>query len=74
MDKKRARRLSDLWASGGMHADLERTLSFPSYYGHNFDALRDCVEEEFVVPENGGVVVVFRRFDELQRAGLSGTS
>jgi len=30
------------WTSGGMHADFERTLSFPSCYGSNLNALWDC--------------------------------
>lgn len=34
---------------------------------HNLDALHDCLGEEFVVPESGGVVVAFRRFDEFMR-------
>lgn len=51
------------WASGGMRADLERTLGLPSYSGHNLEALHDCLEEEFLAPETGGAVVVFSRFD-----------
>jgi hypothetical protein len=55
------------WASGGMHADLQRTLRFPSFYGHNLDALHDCLEGDFVVPERGGAVVGFNRFDAFMK-------
>ena len=27
------------------HADLAQGLSFPDYYGHNLDALHDCLTE-----------------------------
>ena len=27
------------------HADLAKALSFPSYYGHNLDALHDCLTD-----------------------------
>jgi len=50
------------WISGGMHADFERTLNFPSCYGHNLDALHDCLED-LSVPEKGGTVIVLNRFD-----------
>ncbi len=54
------------WVSGGMHADFERTLSFPSYYGSNFDAFHDCLED-LSVPEKGGTVVVLNRFDAFHK-------
>jgi len=50
------------WTPGGMHADFARTLSFPSYYGSNLDALHDCLED-LSVPERGGTVIVLNRFD-----------
>lgn len=49
------------WASGGMHTDFQKTLSFPSYYGSNLDALHDCLED-LAVPERGGTVMVLHRF------------
>lgn len=27
------------------HADLARALDFPAYYGHNLDALHDCLTD-----------------------------
>ena len=41
------------------HTDLHRTfanaLDFPAYYGHNLDALHDCLTEQ---AESVGVIVV----------------
>ena len=54
------------WTPGGMHADLQRTLCFPSYYGHNLDALHDCLED-LSVPERGGTVIVLNRFDSFNK-------
>jgi hypothetical protein len=54
------------WTSGGMHADFERTLSFPSYYGSNLDALWDCLQD-LSVPQRGGTLVVLNRFDAFQK-------
>ena len=55
------------WASGGMHADFQRTLSFPSYYGSNLDALDDCLED-LSVPERGGTVMVLNRLDAFRES------
>jgi len=34
------------WESpAAMHSDLARILDFPSYYGHNLDALNDCLRD-----------------------------
>jgi len=49
-----------------MHADFERTLGFPSYYGSNLDAFHDCVED-LPVPESGGTVMVLNRFDAFHK-------
>ncbi|SRR6266699_131803 len=51
------------WTHGGMHADVERSLNFPSFYGHNLDALNDCLQEDLSVPQIGGTAVVLKRFD-----------
>jgi hypothetical protein len=51
------------WTHGGMHADFQRSFSFPSCYGHNLDALNDCLQEDLLVPEIGGTAVVLKRFD-----------
>jgi barstar (barnase inhibitor) len=57
------------WTNGGMHVDFERSFNFPSYYGHNFDALNDCLQEDLSVPELGGAAVVLKRFDAFLAAG-----
>ena len=32
-------------SKGAVHAFLASTLDFPSYYGNNLDALRDCLTD-----------------------------
>lgn len=46
-----------------MHENLQRDLSFPDYYGKNFNALDDVIQD-MDVPENGGVALVFFSFDQ----------
>ena len=41
------------------HADLAQALSFPDYYGHNLDALHDCLtdlRDVTVVLRNAGAM------------------
>lgn len=45
-----------------MHEELAGRLAFPDYYGKNLDALNDCLGE-VGVPDSGGRVLVFRRYD-----------
>jgi hypothetical protein len=33
------------WGLEAMHDDIARILSFPDYYGRNFDALNDCLRD-----------------------------
>lgn len=52
------------------HADLKRGLGFPDYYGHNLDALDDCLYdvsagEYGLDPDTTGLVVVLRGYDDL---------
>jgi RNAse (barnase) inhibitor barstar len=44
------------------HADVQRGLGFPEYYGKNLASWVDCLPE-MQVPDEGGVVLVFRRYD-----------
>ena len=46
-----------------LHAELKIRLDFPDYYGHNFDALNDCLSTDLVIDENG-LVIVFRHLDK----------
>ncbi len=46
-----------------MHDSLRSALSFPYYYGRNLNALSDCMWSDLVVPDNGGVVLVFHHYD-----------
>jgi RNAse (barnase) inhibitor barstar len=56
------------WTSGAdFHSDAKRALNFPDYYGKNFASWVDCVAE-LAVPDEGGMVLVFRRYDALVRA------
>lgn len=33
-----------------LHAELARCLDFPDHYGHNLDALHDCLSGEIELP------------------------
>jgi hypothetical protein len=53
----------DRWASSEqMHADFQRTLNFPGYYGRNLDALNDCLGD-LAVPDTDGTALALSRFD-----------
>jgi hypothetical protein len=45
-----------------MHTAIANTLEFPPYYGHNLDAMNDCLSD-IDVPNEGGRVLVFHRYD-----------
>jgi RNAse (barnase) inhibitor barstar len=55
-----------------MHDSLRSALSFPYYYGKNLDALNDCMWSDLVVPDSGGVVLVFHHYDEFVKIGTGG--
>lgn len=44
------------------HTDIAARLDFPDYYGRNLNAFNDCIRD-LEVPDSGGRVIVFRRFD-----------
>jgi len=45
-----------------LHEALADQLDFPGYYGHNLDALNDCLCD-IAVPDQGGRVIVFHQYD-----------
>lgn len=66
------------WSSTAtMHESLARSLSFPSYYGHNLDALDECLCEDLEIPDSGGLLVRLLDFhttqasDELSKSAAS---
>lgn len=46
-----------------MHDALRSALSFPYYYGKNLSALNDCMCNDVVMPDTGGVALVFNHYD-----------
>ncbi|MEF3404665.1 barstar family protein [Agromyces sp. CCNWLW203] len=56
-------------AEEDLHRDVSEALGFPDYFGHNLDALNDClrdvVRQEFGWnPDATGFVLVFTGYDE----------
>ena len=49
------------------HIEAQRVLSFPSYYAKNLASWIDCLAE-LPVPDESGMVLVFRRFEVFARA------
>ena len=51
------------WKSeAAMLESFGEVLSFPAYYGRNFNALIDCLED-VEVPDDGGLAVVLDSYD-----------
>jgi RNAse (barnase) inhibitor barstar len=61
------------WKSeAAMLESFGEVLSFPAYYGRNFNALRDCLGD-VEVPDESGLVVVLDSYDWYTRnVGLAG--
>lgn len=51
-----------------MHDALKSALSFPDHYGTNLDALDECMCEDVVVPDEGGLVLILRHYDQFSKA------
>ena len=50
-----------------MHDSLRSRLSFPYYYGKNINALDECICDDLIVPESGGVALVFHHYDRFTK-------
>ncbi|WP_394775306.1 barstar family protein [Flavobacterium sp.] len=46
-----------------MHNTLHAQFDFPNYYGHNWDALQECLNEIEIT--DNGLVVVFNSLDKI---------
>jgi RNAse (barnase) inhibitor barstar len=53
------------------HRELARLFDFPSYYGHNWDAFADCIDD--VIAHSGGspVAVVWHHLDDAEPATVA---
>ena len=49
------------------HTDVQRVLGFPDYYAKNLASWVDCLPE-LAVPDDGGMVIVLRRYDAFAKA------
>jgi Barstar (barnase inhibitor) len=48
-----------------MHESLKAHLSFPDYYGNNLNALDECMSDDLVVPDSGGLALVLNHYDHI---------
>jgi len=51
-----------------MHEAVKAALKFPEWYGKSPNALHDCIRNDLVIPDNGGVALVFHHYDHFVRA------
>src|SRR5689334_5534692 len=49
-----------------MHTALAAELTFPDYYGHNLNALNDCLRD-LVIPDESGRALIFSHYDQVAR-------
>jgi hypothetical protein len=49
------------------HTDVQRGLNFPAYYSKNLASWIDCLPD-LEVPDEGGLLLVFRRYDAFAKA------
>lgn len=50
-----------------MHAALKAQLAFPEYYGNNMNALNDCIQDDLIVPDFGGLALVLKHYDRIHK-------
>jgi RNAse (barnase) inhibitor barstar len=56
------------WSTpAAFHVDAQRALGFPDYYGRNLAAWFDCLAE-LPVADDGGTLLVFRRYDAFMKS------
>lgn len=48
-----------------MHQDFYDKLKLPDYYGSNYDALDECLED--IEIKDTGLIIVFEHFDRVQK-------
>ena len=60
----------DWLSEGQFHDSFKADLSFPDYYGKNLDALNDCIQNDLVVPDSVGLVLVLNHYDHFAKAVL----
>jgi RNAse (barnase) inhibitor barstar len=53
-----------------LHESLKAHLSFPVYYGKNLDALNECIWDDLVVPDTGGLAMVLNHYDHFAKTVL----
>jgi len=63
------------WQSGSeweserlMHEALKDKLSLPDYYGKNLNALDECIVDDLVVPDSGGLALVLNHYNRFPKA------
>jgi RNAse (barnase) inhibitor barstar len=54
-----------------MHESLKAQLSFPDYYGMNMNALDECISDDLVVPDSGGLAIVLNHFDRFSTPDIA---
>jgi len=59
---------ADWHSVDAMHDVLSHRLAFPAHYGRNFNALRDCLEEDLAIPNQGGRALTFLHYDAFVRS------
>jgi len=65
---------SDWDSEHKMHEALKAQLSFPEYYGRNLNALDECVLDDLVVPDSGGLALVLNHYDRFFKPDQNPTS